>query len=519
MNQVTPSFSISSIPQLAAEKGAAWSLKRRIADWMVTQNVLKPFPSTGPHGSNGLVFPIGKVHWERQITGSSSTAERFFSRDDLFEIKSLLKQLPKSIENLEAYLKLVHFIGSTSYWTPAKDIEELLNPLNEPSLSLWLRNNRGSSPLLPDERTAVLKVGVEAFFEFAPALVARSLGLHSSLVPTTLFSTMPIQVSFEGTNFQDPPSTALPLVTIVQPNVDGGVKPTQLVQKDQDGIYNWPKEILDRVTLQHYQEVSLFAAITKQNDLHWNNAYLVEAGNQIEIRLFDIGRSLLVPGVVGYAEGTDREGKEYEASHKLALRTFLMTWPSFDLPLTEEIVKRIILWNPETLKSQLKITPLPTRSNNELTDTLQDLRWEQSIPLKDDPFYFLTSPITQKKIRQLEEKAEGLFAKTITEEQWNGLEERLLKIQELARREKTPTMREIYEECFPFEMEFISLYEKVLGRDKGVLWTGATSIEQVLQQGLEEKKLTEEEVASWKERLTTALKNPHFKELHDWVYP
>ena len=304
----------------------------------------------------------GDLHDLIQILRQDSTTPPEKTTDALWRLRSLLRssQIWHERVHVEKALGGVLSAGEAGRWLRNYDYYLPLENVDAHKIHTQLKaisqSDKGFSPppaetihhiiqrLITDERrvqdiesnyAAVFKTSHESYYELLPMHIAKELKLGHLVVPAavTSLSGTTIEPDSKRARRGGPASYAQRNpIGLMQPFIQNGIKPKELELLK----LRYPALVDDiKLSLKEFQEASLFLAVTKQADLHRNNAYFVpDADGAWHIKLFDLARGQLPDGLVTRENG-----------HKIALRSILMYDPYFQLPLSEENVALVKGWD------------------------------------------------------------------------------------------------------------------------------------------------------------------------------
>jgi len=348
------------------------------------------------------------------------------------------------------------------------------------------------------ENAAIFKAGPEAFLEQQPVYIAKLLKLDHLVIDSEITSLDETTgTSRHGTDFLWHP------IGNMQHFIKKGLTPRDISKMEESKPLRAQK-IRDSISLQNYQEAALFGAITKQGDLHEANAFLVRnTHGQYCFKLFDIGRCLLPDGYL------TRKNKT-----QLTLRSFLMTMQEFDKLLTAKTINLINSWDVEAFKNSFVIDE-ECKEKIDLLRRKIDYREEKLL------FDFATREKILRSIRSKEEKISLLLNSHISSKRLTPIVRRLEQLQAFLQEcqrehQKPPTMRQCYEKLFPMEMHFLKLYDKVWDVDKGAVYLAYCPVEDTIDYGVKNNRLTEEEKQYWLEQRDKIVEDPSLEKMRDW---
>lgn len=349
-----------------------------------------------------------------------------------------------------------------------------------------------------DRDIGFFKAGSEAFLERQPAYVAQILGLEDVVVGGEIACLSEVTGSACGGRH----ILSHPLGHL-QRFVNGHT-PHAIKLKRRDNPDYWG-DVMRRIDHQNYQEAALFGAITKQADLHGGNTFVdFSDGRRLSYKLFDIGRCLTADGYAKRSIGV-----------MLLLRSFFMSMPQFDQPLTAETVALINGWDIDTIGHAFHVTADAPKKiaayKQEIVDLLKILNTESD-----------SRVATIRRIRAKEQQLDTAQQRNITPDSFVPLIHRLDALKKFVNHREEqglppPSMRACYEKMLPLEMSFFPLYEQVYGLDAGMM-IGYFSVKQAIERG-ERKGLfrTEDEALAWRAKLEQLLADPDIPEI-DWPW-
>ena len=438
----------------------------------------------------------------------------YFHKKDIFSlIQEYLKNSDCEFDSLVTLVKDMHeYIPIPNILEAFKDIKTTCSWVINQAVQELIGKTRQFQDV-EDEKQIAFKTEQEGLLERRPNYIASLLSFESIMVEGNAKAL----VDFEGLSKQKHHLES-PLGN-TQLFINGGILAADINKlKEVD-----PKkyaEFESSTSVQSYQDAVLFSLITKQNDLHDKNAFLVKKPHGIfEYKLFDVGRCM-TPDGVSYIKRLYQKPsrKSSELGTFIYLRCFLFCSEKMVALLTAESFNKIKSWDIEAIKKRFIIDTERSKKieqlRNEIAISASALK---AIKTQENSLIEISNQHLMKKEQELVK----VLTCHIEPEVFEPFIRRLEALQQLIvdseiNKSSIPTLSQCAWITNALEMKIIELYETVYGKDKGA--QVATTIEDALAEGQKKKLLTDEEVNYWKSYLVELMETKQLPVI-TWQYP